>query len=111
MTIPAISDLLPEREILDGEKIKIESILNLPLVFTGWEITQSKVKTSEMCLKLQFELNGERRVCFTGSTVLIDQIRCVETELVKRNLPRKFRAKIVKIGKFFKFCNEDENHA
>lgn len=109
--IPSISELLPDREILDGEKVRIESILNVPLVFTGWEIKKSKVKNAEMCLKLQFELDGERRVCFTGSNVLIDQIRSVEAELTKRNLPRKFRATIRKIGNFFKFCNDEVTHA
>ena len=108
MNIPSITDLVPDRDVLNGDKVRIESVLNLPLVVTGWEITRSKVKKDEQCLKLQFELNGELHVCFTGSTVLISQIEAIEKELEKRNLPRKFRASIRKIGKFFKFCNDTE---
>ena len=101
MNIPSVTDLVPDRDVLNGDKVRIESVLNLPLVVTGWEITRSKVKKDEQCLKLQFELNGELHVCFTGSTVLISQIEAIEMELEKRNLPRKFWASIRQIGKFF----------
>ena len=47
MNIPSVADLVPDRDILDGDKVRIESVLNLPLIVTGWEITRSKVKKDE----------------------------------------------------------------
>ena len=36
MSIPELVDLVPEHNTLEGSKVKIDSILNLPLTFTGW---------------------------------------------------------------------------
>ena len=104
--IPEICDFLPERELLDGDKVKIDSILNTPLVFTGWAIRPSKHKKSgaEDCLTLQFEKDGKRHVIFTGSTVLIDQITKYEQARDKTK-PRKFRAVIKKIDNFYVFSS------
>lgn len=40
MDIPKFSDLA-EKITLDGEKVKMEDILNVPIVVTGYRITQS----------------------------------------------------------------------
>ena len=41
--IPEIADMIPERETLDGSKAKIDSIINVPLIFTGWRINESNL--------------------------------------------------------------------
>ena len=85
--------------MLEGKKIKINEILNLTLVFTGWKITISKYQDKETreklkeqnekpeqkkddkkiklreCLELQFIYENEKRVIFTSSGVLIQQLK------------------------------------
>jgi len=102
--IPEIADVIPDRETLDGSKVSIESILNVPLVFTGWEIRPSKHKKpgNEQCLTLQFERNGQHYIVFTGSNVLISQIEAYEAARDKEK-PRMFKATIRKIDNFYKF--------
>lgn len=61
---------------LDGEKIKIDDILNTEVNIIGYNIRKSKYdkNASGKCLGLQIEKDGDRRLVFTGSDVLIDQI-------------------------------------
>lgn len=109
--IPSVADLLPERKgenELEGEKVKIASIFNLPILVTGWYIGPSKKKNGTECLKMQFVRDGEteKHVVFTGSTVMIKQIREIEAELVKRGLPRMFRTVVKNIDDYYKFVSE-----
>jgi len=71
------SDFAAEPEILDGDKIPIERILNREIEVIGHRIAKSKYQknSSGQCLTLQIVLDGERRVVFTGSDVLIEQLR------------------------------------
>lgn len=97
--IPALSKIAPNTTVLEGKKIKINEILNLTLVFTGWKITISKYQDKETreklkeqnekpeqkkddkkiklreCLELQFIYENEKRVIFTSSGVLIQQLK------------------------------------
>ena len=109
MNIPELVDIVPDRNTLDGSKVKIDSVLNLPLTFTGWEIRESKHKKdgADKCLTLQFELNGMKHVLFTGSNVLIEQVNMFTASLPPV-APRVFRAKIVKIGNYYKFGRTEE---
>jgi len=106
--IPDFTDVVPETSTLDGDKISIEKILNVPITVIGWRIDKSKFRdhgeNSER-LTLQFILNGERRITFTGSSVLIQQIR----EFEKRTESRTFRTVIRKINKFYKFASAAES--
>lgn len=108
--IPEFADIVPDRGTLDGAKIPIDEILNVPVVFTNWEISKSKYskdgKESQR-LTLQFIWQGEHRILFTGSTVLIEQIRQYE-ELRDQNRPKMFRATIRRIDQFYKFCRSDK---
>jgi hypothetical protein len=36
--IPDVSDIIPDYEVLDGDKVNIETVLNVPIVVTGWII-------------------------------------------------------------------------
>lgn len=92
------SDFAKDDKIMDGKKIKIENVLNKEIEITGYKITESQYKkdNNNSCLTLQFILNGEKHVLFTGSNVLIEQI-----EKYKQEMP--FLAIIIKVDKFYTF--------
>jgi hypothetical protein len=79
----------------EGDKIKMERILNREIVVHAYKIETSKVKTyqergSDKCLHLQISLNGQKYVLFTGSGCLIEQI----AQVPESNFP--FTTTIVK---------------
>jgi len=94
------SDFAEEREILDGPKIKIEEVVNREIVITGHCIKQSKFKknNSGKCLTLQFTFAGqhqqEKRILFTGSDVLIDQLERYSNEI-------PFQTTVKRIDKYY----------
>lgn len=103
-SIPDFADVVPETTTLDGDKMPIEEILNVPITVIEWRIDKSKFLdhgANTERLTLQFILNDERRITFTGSAVLIQQIR----EFEKRSTSRTFRTIIRKINKFYKFAS------
>lgn len=81
--------------VLDGDKIKINDILDKPLIILAYRINNSKFDDKE-CLTIQFELNENKYVLFTGSVVLKNQI-------VKYKDKIPFKAKISKINKYYTF--------
>lgn len=85
---------------LEGDKMKIDNILNQNIIVTGARISKSKYSKNESgkYLTLQFKMHGEEKpyVIFTGSEVLISQI-----EKYKEQMP--FEAKIVKINRYYTF--------
>jgi len=84
---------------LMGEKIKMDNILNILIYVRDFKIEKSKFtknKTGD-CLYLQIEVDGEIRIVFTGSDVLINTIR----EVDKKDLP--FSTTIKKLGECFIF--------
>ena len=104
--IPDISEIIPDFEAFDGDKVEIEKILNIPIVVTGWIIGPSKHNKGEDYLRFQFIHEGEEKhfVCMGGYTVMMDQLREIETVLDGRKLPHKFRAVVKKAGRCYKFC-------
>lgn len=60
-----------------GEKIQVQRLFNLPITVLDHKIEPSKQKPGTELLTLQIEKSGEKRIVFTGSTVLIDQIKRV----------------------------------
>lgn len=81
---------------LPGQKKRLDEILNQEILVTDFRITNSKKHDNAECLQLQFAFNGDVCVAFTGSVVLLDQIKSAET-----NIP--FKATIVKIDKYYSF--------
>lgn len=71
------SDFSQEQKVLDGGKIKLDSILNQEIIITGYSIKKSNYPKNESgdYLTVQFELNGKKQIFFTGSDVLIDQFK------------------------------------
>lgn len=63
-----------------GEKIQIQRVLNQPIKVLSFKVGPSKQKQNTEFLTLQIEKSGDKRVIFTGSSVLIDQIKQVPQE-------------------------------
>ncbi|MDD3535176.1 MAG: hypothetical protein PHC50_03405 [Candidatus Cloacimonetes bacterium] len=99
------SDFGDDSETLEGEKMKIDDLLNQDLIVRGYRIKETKFPKkggSPYCLTLQIELNSELHVVFSGCIVLVDQIRKYAAKI-------PFRAQIVKIGNYYKFKSEQRN--
>lgn len=92
------SDFAEEIKPLDGEKIKIVEVLDREIAVIGYKIGDSKYKNSNSprCLTLQFEFDGERRILFSGSGILIEQIEKYGNEI-------PFLTTIRKIDKYYTF--------
>lgn len=95
--VPKLSEFVENRTVLEGKKININTVLNIPLIFTGWKFSISKFQDKDVqeklkkqnenkdnkvekiklreCLTLQFIYENEKRVLFTSSSVLIQQLR------------------------------------
>ncbi|MDP2723220.1 MAG: hypothetical protein Q8O72_10715 [Bacteroidales bacterium] len=85
--------------VIEGDKVSIDDILNKPIIVTNAKVGPSKYQrnTSGKCLTLQFEQEPNHpQILFTSSEVLISQI-----EEYNDKIP--FEAKIVKINKYYTF--------
>lgn len=105
--VPELLDVVPDFPVLTGAKVGIREIEGVPLLFTNWDIAPSKFKDNgrdTLRLTLQFDWNGKQRIVFTGSCVLISQIRAFES--VRGRTP--FRAMIKQINHYYKFCRAEE---
>jgi len=98
MPIKRFSDFAEEDGPLEGDKVKIETILNQEILILGYKVKKSKYKkeNSEQCLTVQFEIDGHKRIFFTGSNVLMDQIEKYAGEI-------PFLATVKKIDKYYTF--------
>jgi len=76
-------NIKPKASSYVGEKVKVKKILNLSITVLDFKIEPSKQKAGTKLLTLQIELAGEKRIVFTGSTILMDQI----VQLPKGALP------------------------
>lgn len=102
--VPSIAAPPKETKFLDGEEASIESILNMPIVFTDWIILPSiytKGEEGKEFLKLQFIARDGIRTVSTGSTYLMDQIR--KQEQLIQGGDKRFKAVIRKRGQAFVF--------
>lgn len=113
--IPELEDLVGETSMLDGRKVSIKDVFDVPLIFTGWAIRVSKFKqhgTPEedeelgRYVILQFLMEGRRCVLFTSSGTIIRQIEALQD---MPNLPRRFKGVIRKKNKFYKICRTTTN--
>lgn len=88
----------PSKQMFVGDKIKIARLMNREIVVNAFEVRDSKYpEKGKDALVLQIEFDGEPRIVFTGSRILIDQIRQVE----ESDFP--FTVTIVKNGEHFEF--------
>ena len=70
-------DIKPKINAFTGDKIQVQKLFNVPITVHDFKIEPSKQKTGTELLTLQIEKSGQKRVVFTGSSVLIDQIKRV----------------------------------
>jgi len=80
---------------LAGEKLKLQDIIGKTIIVTGYKITKSKFKEDNY-VAIQFELDGEQHVTFTGAQVLIEQLKKYGKEI-------PFETTIKRLGKFYSF--------
>ena len=78
---PKFSDFADEKATLEGEKKKIEEILNTEILVIGFRIGKSKHYKDRNLLTLQFENGGKKHIIFTGSGVLIKQAQKYEDKM------------------------------
>ena len=93
------SDFAEEEEPLEGPKVRIEEIVNSEIKITGYKIKKSKYNknNSGKYLTVQFEIeNGEKKVFFTGSDILIEQMEKYGNET-------PFLTTIKKIDRYYTF--------
>lgn len=81
---------------LPGTKRRLEEILNKEIVILDFRITRSNKRENSECLQIQFLSDGDAFVLFTGSVVLIDQIKSISDKL-------PLKTTVVKIDKYYSF--------
>ena len=98
MSVKRFSDFAEEDGPLEGDKLRLDSILNQKILVTGHKVRKSKYKKEGMdqCLTVQFEIDGNKKIFFTGSNVLIDQL-----EKYGHEIP--FLATVKKIDRYYTF--------
>lgn len=60
-----------------GDKIKIDRVMNRLITVCDYRLEDSKFGEGKKCLFIQIELDGDKRVIFTGSRNLMDMIERV----------------------------------
>jgi hypothetical protein len=91
------SEFASDVQPMDGVKIKMVDLINQPMVVTGYKIRNSQYKKgNDRYATIQIELNHEKRVVFTGSGVLIEQL-----EKYGEKIP--FETTILLIDRFYTF--------
>lgn len=63
-----------------GDKVPVKKLINQSITVIDYKIEPSKKKENTQLLTLQIEKSGDKRIVFTGSKVLIDQINRVPKE-------------------------------
>lgn len=100
-----LKELIDTQTTLDGDKVKIDEVLNKPIVITGAKITNSKYKKKgvEWCTKIQFHYENDTTplVFFTGSQVIKDQIESVISTLEEKDLTFEVLTEVKKVGNYY----------
>jgi hypothetical protein len=90
---PNFADFNTQPIGLAGEKMYMKDIIEKKILITAFRILKGKYKTQH-CLQMQFELEGEKFVVFSGSSVISKQL-----EEYKEMLP--FYTTIKRIDRYF----------
>lgn len=80
-----------------GDKIKIDRVINVPIIVYDFKIEASTVREGTKRLTLQIEKNQTKHIIFTGSKILQQQIE----KIPKDKFP--FTATIIKDNEYFEF--------
>ena len=90
------SDFAEETNPFIGDKKRIGDILNQEILVLDFKIKDSKKRQNSLYATIQFKLDGIDYIIFTGSGVLIDQLK-----RYKEKLP--FYTMIRKIDRYYTF--------
>lgn len=93
---PRFSDFAEESKSFEGDKKKIDEILNEEILVIDFKIKDSKQKAGTQYVTIQFKLDDILYIVFTGSNVLIEQLN-----KYKDNIP--FYTAIKKIDRYYTF--------
>ena len=93
---PRFSDFAEESKKFDGDKKRVEDILNQEILIVDFKVKDSKKRQDSLYATIQLKINDINYIVFTGSGVLIDQL-----EKYKSNLP--FHTTIKKIDRYYTF--------
>lgn len=87
-----------DEQPLDGEKVKLDHLLNKEIIVCKFKIRKSKYDKSPNCATVQFyePTNKVKRIFFTGSNVLVDLL-----DKYKDKVP--FKTVIKKIDRYYTF--------
>ncbi len=108
MDIPKFGDVA-ENKTLDGDKVRIDDVLNAQIVVTGYHVTNSKYQSKgcNYCTKVQFYFADDEtrtpKVFFSGSSVIKDQMEEMEAKLKEKDMPLLFQTTLKKIGNYYSF--------
>jgi hypothetical protein len=77
------SDLPPSKREAWAEKKKISEVIGKEIIITGFSIIQSKYGNggNSEALRIEFEQNGSKYICYTASSLLRRQLEATEDEL------------------------------
>lgn len=93
---PRFSDFADDIKSFEGDKKKIEDILNQEILILDFKVKESKQRKDTEYATIQFRMQDTTYIIFTGSNVLIDQLN-----KYSGNIP--FHTIIKKIDKYFTF--------
>lgn len=94
---PKFSDFAEENKLFEGDKKRIDEILNQEILILNFKIKDSKQRQGTSYATIQFRQDDKNYIIFTGSEVIIDQL-----SKYKDNMP--FYAVIKKIDKYYTFA-------
>ncbi len=94
---PRFGDFATEAKLFDGNKKRIDDILNQEILIIDFKIKESKKRQGTSYATIQFRQDDTNHIAFTGSGVIISQLI-----KYKENLP--FNTTIKKIDKYYTFA-------
>lgn len=94
--MPEHFDDFAEEEAFDGDKLRLDDLQNKEILITGYKIKDSHQKKDSQYLTIHFELDNKKYITFTGSIVLMDQLKKYESHI-------PFYSTIKKINRHYTF--------
>ena len=75
------SDLPAAKREVWAEKLKISEVLGSEITITGFTVLASKYSKNTDVVRIEFEKDGCKHICYTGSILLRKQLEATEDEL------------------------------
>jgi len=93
---PHFGDFAEEAKLYDGDKMRIDDVLNRVILILAYKIRDSKQKANTSYVTIQFRCADKMYILFTGSKVIAEQLTKYSS-----NIP--FYTTIKKIDKYYTF--------